>query len=610
MLFCLEGFGARLWTVILSQTLIELQGGEMGMYSTEFFVSRRWMFIVVAAFFSPLHFGYAYTSTDIIEAVMSADSSAVASMTQESPDALMIAADGGNLPIHAACELGYTGIARHLIDSGSPVDCPDSGGCIPLHRAARAGQSETVRLLIASGSPLSAQDRNGKTPLAYALMNRDRESAGVLLDHGASCRFPDEEKVEILFAAAELGLEIFVDSTLSSLEDKSIRRSDGGTLLHAVSEGGICKVASALIDSGASLIDRNIYGQTPLHTAASRGHADMIELLLARGAYIDARDAAGFTPLHYSQAVKHDAVTRLLISRGADVSGGRFRELRGEYISKDPPACNPEPYAPGIISSSDEESGGVWISSSGEELYFSRVSANKDRGSIFLMKYRNGRWSQPRPISFSSDVCHDCSPALSHDGTRLFFCSCRKRSGNGHTSASIWMSERSTGGWEQPKPVRGEFVHIPSEGGIAISERGCLYFPAKRQDGLGSCDIYMAERTEDGYTEEAVNLGPNVNTRYGECCSYVDSNERYLIFASDRPGGYGSWDLYISMRLEDGSWSEARNMGERINTPSDERNATVSPDGTVLFFLTDRNGNLDYYWVQVDLAEIMDTETS
>ena len=581
----------------------------MSMTITSFVSARTVLINFLAIVTCSYYSGHAYSSDEIIAAIRCADSTAVANMLQESPDSFMVAGEAGCYPIHIACDVGSAGITTILLESGCSLDCRDSIGRIPIHHAIVEGHREITQLLIKYRSPVSVQDHSGRTPLFYAFFGGDRESVNILLDNGASIADLNTKNDMILCSAAELGYEVLVDSLMGNLKDPTIRNPSGGTLLHSAAAGGLCRLASTLIDSGASLFTRNVYGQTPLHCAASNGHADMIDLLLARGAYIDARDAAGYTPLRFSQVVRHDAVTRLLISRGADVSGGRFNVFADKYVSKNVPSQTPELFAPGVVSSVEDESGGVWMSASGEELYFSRVSPDINRGAIFVMQYRNERWSPPRPVSFSSDVCHDCSPALSHDGTRLFFCSCREKNGNHDTSASVWMSIRNSGGWERPKPVSEELSNIPSEGGIAISDSDCLYFPAQRPDGLGSCDIYMAKHTEEGYIE-AENLGPTVNTRYGECCSYVDAEERFLIFASDRPGGYGSWDLYISIHLEDGSWGEAVNAGETINTSADERNATLSPDGSVLFFLSNRSGNLDYFWVQSNIAERNGLETS
>lgn len=101
-------------------------------------------------------------------------------------------------------------------------------------------------------------------------------------------------------------------------------------------------------------------------------------------------------------------------------------------------------------------------------------------------------------------------------------------------------------------------------------------------------------------------LGPGVNSELHDWDAFVAPDESYLIFSSqDRPDSVGAQDLYISFRNEDGSWTEARNMGPRVNSPSDEICPSVSIDGEILFFTSRRRGDADVYWMSsVIIAEL------
>ncbi|HSG27216.1 MAG TPA: hypothetical protein VLA34_01960, partial [Candidatus Krumholzibacterium sp.] len=96
--------------------------------------------------------------------------------------------------------------------------------------------------------------------------------------------------------------------------------------------------------------------------------------------------------------------------------------------------------------------------------------------------------------------------------------------------------------------------------------------------------------------------GGTVNTEYSEAHPFIAPDESYLIFNSRRPGGAGEGDLYVSYRLDDGSWTEAVNL-EALNTPYGDWGATVSPDGKYLFFTRNMTGNGDIYWVSTDIIE-------
>jgi Tol biopolymer transport system component len=79
----------------------------------------------------------------------------------------------------------------------------------------------------------------------------------------------------------------------------------------------------------------------------------------------------------------------------------------------------------------------------------------------------------------------------------------------------------------------------------------------------------------------------------------IASDERYIVFDSDRPGGLGETDLYVCFRRPDGSWGEAVNLGERVNSPGSESIPHFSPDGKFLFYTARR----DIYWLSTDLID-------
>jgi hypothetical protein len=87
---------------------------------------------------------------------------------------------------------------------------------------------------------------------------------------------------------------------------------------------------------------------------------------------------------------------------------------------------------------------------------------------------------------------------------------------------------------------------------------------------------------------EVINLGANINTPYKEAHPTLTADGCTMYFESDRPGGYGKQDIYVSYKV-DGVWQQAQNMGTVINTSNHETNPFISPDGNVLYFVSDRN---------------------
>ena len=134
---------------------------------------------------------------------------------------------------------------------------------------------------------------------------------------------------------------------------------------------------------------------------------------------------------------------------------------------------------------------------------------------------------------------------------------------------------------------------------------GSLYFQSRRPGGEGSSDIYRAQYLEGDFLP-AVNIGAPVNSQNSEGDVYVAPDESFMIFSSSgRPDSYGSGDLYISFRQNNGSWSAPKNMGKPINSPELEYCPMMSHDGKYFFYSSRiNNGQGDIYWVNRDIINL------
>jgi Tol biopolymer transport system component len=98
-------------------------------------------------------------------------------------------------------------------------------------------------------------------------------------------------------------------------------------------------------------------------------------------------------------------------------------------------------------------------------------------------------------------------------------------------------------------------------------------------------------------------LDAPINTEHNEHDPFIAPDGSYLIFTSDRLGGFGSADLYICFRRNDDSWSQPKNMGPTINSNEYDYCAILSPDEKYFFFSSSRSGNGDVYWVDAKIIE-------
>lgn len=270
----------------------------------------------------------------------------------------------------------------------------------------------------------------------------------------------------------------------------------------------------------------------------------------------------------------------------------------GQAAQEIPPPL--ELFAAGTLSTNGGEAFPV-LSRDGRTLYFATHERGWTGFHLVESHFAEGRWTRPRPVSF--DTPHnDRAPFLSPDGQRLFFSSDRPLPGEGAAIAgdfNLWYVTREGGErWSEPRPVAG-VNSAADDFHCAVTSEGTLYFSSNRPGGYGQYDLYRAEWTPDGYADPT-NLGPRINTPGEETDVYVSPDETFLIVvATDREGGIGGDDLWFGVRRGN-SWSALVNPGEPVNSSSYEYGAFLSFDGGALYFTTHRRGLGDLVRVEID----------
>ena len=265
-----------------------------------------------------------------------------------------------------------------------------------------------------------------------------------------------------------------------------------------------------------------------------------------------------------------------------------FPTLSGPYLGQQRPGPTPEIFAPGILSLGFHEHN-IAISSDGEEIFFVAASSDFSRYLIMTTRLKNGAWTMPEVAPFSGGR-NDGAPAFSPDGKRLYFSSRRPRSA-GEAAADdfdIWYVERKGDSWTDPANLGGPVNTEKNEVNPSVMSNGTIYF--QRIDKLGGLgwDLYVSPWNNGAYGVPE-KLPVPVNTEANEAGPFIAADGSYLLFQSNRPGGYGVMDLYITYRTKSGGWSEPVNLGEKINSPFSDWGPVVSPDGKYLFFGSFRN---------------------
>lgn len=130
----------------------------------------------------------------------------------------------------------------------------------------------------------------------------------------------------------------------------------------------------------------------------------------------------------------------------------------------------------------------------------------------------------------------------------------------------------------------------------AISADGqTLYFASDRKGGHGGEDIYMSHRSSDGHWSDPVNL--SFNSSASDLAPFISLDGETLYFASNRKGGFGGYDIYVTHRRGENDWTEPKNLGPTINSARDELFYYVAPTGDELYFTSDREGLYHLYRV-------------
>jgi len=192
---------------------------------------------------------------------------------------------------------------------------------------------------------------------------------------------------------------------------------------------------------------------------------------------------------------------------------------------------------------------------------------------------------------------YDAGPSISSDGLSLFFYSLRSGGfgGSGWEPLDLWVSTRemTTDDWGTPTVLGSPVNSSAMDGTPCISSDGLsLFFDSWRSGGSGQSDIWMTTRaTIYDPWGTPVNLGTMVNSSASDIGSCISADGLELFFGSDRTGGSGDWDIWVTTRATvSDPWGLAENLGPTVNSPVYDGLPAISPDGLLLFFTSLRSG--------------------
>lgn len=337
---------------------------------------------------------------------------------------------------------------------------------------------------------------------------------------------------------------------------------------------------------------------------------DAIDMAIENGSWRDCMDAAQQYSTHPKvRELWRRGVDRLMESKPSTLQlkkvqikypncpfmseiDKKAKEERSNYFNK---IKNDEKAKPksekglwGLVNTSYSEYLPV-ISTNGRKFYFCRKTRNED---IYVSEMKNGQWQEAIPIFELNTLGYtNVAPlTLSSDGNRMLV----------FIDGSIAETYKTANGWAPPEKLPDTFNKSSWQADAVYSADGkSIIFT--RQDFLADKDIYISHLQKDGSWSEAVKLPEPINSSADDRSPFLHPDMRTLYFSSERPGGFGSLDVYVSTRIGDGweEWTKPENLGDSVNSSKTDWGFRVTTDGKTGYFSKQSASESDFFSISL-----------
>lgn len=320
--------------------------------------------------------------------------------------------------------------------------------------------------------------------------------------------------------------------------------------------------------------------------------------------------------MKYHLMVSFTAITILLAGCNNQKESVSFKP---DYLGMTPPNNTPLRFAPDLVSTYHHEHSKMVFTNDGLEMFWAVIPVDTNQrsetGRPFLPGEQNiwhtykseTGWTTPSILDITKTTSAS-SPAIANDGKTFYYDALDPNADPDERPrpSFLYGVTKSNGKWANPVIVNNI---LPNEKGMGsasfcFADNGNLYFDygGPQENGEWWWSMHFSE-FKDGRYQDPVKLEFGINEGEVDWCPWIAPDESYLIWSSHREGQLGNGDLYISFREIDGTWGEPTNMGEKINTPGQERFPSVTPDNKYLFFArhSDSITYSDIYWVEAKI---------
>jgi len=245
------------------------------------------------------------------------------------------------------------------------------------------------------------------------------------------------------------------------------------------------------------------------------------------------------------------------------------------------PGKVPQLFAENLLSKNNEHVGYCAFSPDGSELFYATTNDSWSMSKLIRISADNLNKKDTLDLK---DKNYEGEPFLSWDGKSMYFMAVLPPKEGEIWHADQYRVRKTADGWSTPEHLDSVINSKASEWHISMTRKNVMYFTSEREMGTSALhgDIYKVDVLGDKFINR-VKLPYPINTEFNDSDPLIAPDESFLIFHSDRPGGFGQHDLYISFNQK-GNWTAPVNMGPTINTDGWEMAPSLTPDGKYLLY--------------------------
>ena len=307
----------------------------------------------------------------------------------------------------------------------------------------------------------------------------------------------------------------------------------------------------------------------PDNKAVSYAYFELGRILMAEGKYVEGDELL-------EKFLKYTPKGRLVVQTREALHQREVASFALEGM-KNPVDFKPEEL-PAVVNAHIHQFFPV-LTADQKTMFFTVYEEQED---IYESKFENGAWAEPKPIAELNTPYNEGTCTISADGRTMIFTACEGGASNRRIlgSCDLFITYKTGDKWSEPQNL-GPVVNSRSwESQPALSADGkTLFFSSDRAGGKGKQDIWVSKMDANGKWQRPVNLGDGVNTAGSDYSPFIHVNGQNLFFSSNGHQGFGKLDLFRSDLQEDGKWGKAQNLGYPLNNGGDQAALFITTDG-------------------------------